>query len=122
MEPEQPRSVESRSASRVETAQIESLPSSPSVKRTLSPERYQTGETMHIGKRLQSTGLLTSQPTGAGAAATVSSEAKAAGADSTVDSVAERNLATLLEAAKKRREAERKSSPYATGQQPSSLR
>jgi len=99
-----------------------SLPSEPVVTRSFVADKSVDTATQPASSRLQETGLLTSQP----GAVTVTKppiliNGKPA-AQSTVDDIAKNNLAQLLEAARKRRESQRNSSPYATGQNPAANR
>jgi len=99
-----------------------SLPSEPAVTRSFVADKSIDTATQPASSRLQETGLLTSQP----GAVTVTKppiliNGKPA-AQSTVDDIAKNNLAQLLEAARKRKESQRNSSPYATGQNPAATR
>lgn len=114
-------------------ASARSLPSEPRVSRVVSPmQRLSEGEQAAMN-RLGASGLLTSQP-GATAeqagGATVQTFATSqrqpvlvngepANASPSPEEVHQNNLAQLLEAAKRRKAAERRS-PYATGQLPES--
>jgi hypothetical protein len=106
-----------------------SLPGEPRVTRVVSPmQRLTAGETQAMD-RLGAAGLLTSQPGLADAAQpTVQTQRQpilvngqpAQSNQATVDSIVQNNLAQLLEDARKRKAAEHKNSPYATGQIPQS--
>lgn len=119
----------SRSRSRSVAPETNSpqLPDNPRVTRVLSPmQTLTTAEADAVG-RLGQAGLLTSQPGMAAVDATAKRDPvlvngmPAKSSEVVVDDVVQNNLATLLEAARQRKAAERRS-PYATGQLPSNMR
>lgn len=96
------------------------LRTSPKETRVVSPVQYESGEVFKAGRKLNESGLLTSQP----GVPTVNHRqpilvnGTAVKQQPTVDEIVQNNLAQLLESARKRKE-KNTNSPYATGQLPS---
>ena len=105
----------------IENMKLSDRPEASRVFTPINPGASQNGG---IGDRLQGSGLLTSQPGTApvvGQRQPLMVNGQVANNVSTSEEIAKNNLAQLLEAARKRKESERKS-PYAVGEGPAITR